>query len=159
MARPRKGVTFYDRVESQTIIDEKTGCWIFTGCTDECGYGRIWRDGELIRIHRSVFIERNGPLAQGIEVCHHCDTPACWNPAHLYGGTHAQNMADMINRGRRREPRGSARPFAKLDEARVREIKRRLRAGERCAALGREFGVSECAIGFIKRGRTWGHVV
>lgn len=158
MARPKKGVTFYDRVQEHTVINADTGCWEFLGHRDECGYGRIHRDGKLVRVHRATFEDRNGPLPEGIEACHSCDNPPCWNPGHLYAGTHTQNMGDMIKRRRRRELRGSEKPTAKLTEQKVAEIKARLQNGEQCSVLGREYGVTECAIGFIKRGRTWSHV-
>ncbi len=36
--------------------------------------------------------------------CHSCDVRACINPDHLFLGTHADNMADMISKGRKRTP-------------------------------------------------------
>ena len=37
-------------------------------------------------------------------VRHACDNPPCCNPLHLLGGTHADNVADKVRRGR--VPRG-----------------------------------------------------
>lgn len=39
-------------------------------------------------------------LVPGEEACHHCDNPICVNPKHLYVGTHSDNMADAVRRGR-----------------------------------------------------------
>jgi hypothetical protein len=47
---------------------------------------------------------------------------------------------------------------AKLDEASVLEIVRRLSEGQSCASLGRAFGVTPEAISAIKHGKNWGHV-
>lgn len=158
MGRPKAGVTFYDRVIENTVVDPTTGCWTFNGCRDECGYGRINRDGRLVRIHRSTYEDDHGPLPEGIEVCHHCDNPACWRPDHLFAGTHADNMVDMAKKGRSGVLRGSLNGCAKLNETQVAEIKKRLALGGKCRALGHEYGVSEGAINLIRRGDKWKHV-
>lgn len=38
------------------------------------------------------------------EACHRCDNPPCCNPAHLYVGSHAQNLAEAGERGGSRGP-------------------------------------------------------
>lgn len=53
---------------------------------------------------------------------------------------------------------GSSNHGAKLNDDKVRDIRRRLADGARGAHLAREFGVSECVISLIKTGRRWGHV-
>jgi len=35
-----------------------------------------------------------------MSVLHSCDTPACWNPDHLFLGTQADNVHDCIQKGR-----------------------------------------------------------
>jgi hypothetical protein len=70
-------------------------------------YGKItWGTGGIshssVLVHRLSFIVFNGPLLPGQVVRHTCDNPPCVNPKHLIAGTHADNMADMVKRGRAR---------------------------------------------------------
>lgn len=158
MARPKKGVTFWDRVAAGTLPPDERGCRIWTGHVNDDGYGRINRDGRLVYIHRAICERDHGPLPAGHEACHTCDRPACLEPSHLFPGTHAENMADCARKGRKLGRAGSRNPAAKLDEMEVALIKIQLGAGHRLADLGREFGVKPETIGAIKAGRIWRHV-
>jgi hypothetical protein len=87
-------------------------------------------------------------------VLHQCGNPACVNPAHLYLGTHCQNMADRERHGRtlRGEKHGSARLTAQqVSEIRSRYIKNKFGS----VRLGREYGVTPQHIVAIVTGKLW----
>lgn len=85
---------------------------------------------------------------------HRCDTPACCNPAHLFLGTHAENMRDMVRKGRQARGR---RVFgnAKLREEDVVEIRRLKRSGVSQNEIARAFGITKSSVSYIVRGITW----
>ncbi len=135
------------------------GCWIWTGALTH-GYGEI----RLSRVKRStIFAHRLsweihfGVIPDGLDVLHNC--PGGDNPAHLWLGTHAENMDDAVNKGQ--IARGEQHGHCKLSEEKVREARRRYAAGE-CTQrqLATEYGVTPSEISrAIGRKRCWKHVL
>ena len=154
MARPFKGVTFWDRVYSQ--VEQQGDCLVFTGCKDACGYGRINKDGKLVRLHRAVWERENGYIPTGTVIMHMCDVPACINPKHLVLGTQKMNMVDCALKNRKEH--GTQKHNAKLTEEKVVEIRRKMIYGATNAALGREYGVSATVMSHIRHRQKWKHV-
>ena len=153
MGRPVNGTTFMERLMARV---ERVGeCWLVDGRTGQNTYVKLTFRGRLTRAHRAIWQEQCGPIPQGLEVCHRCDQPACVNVAHLFLGTHAENMADMKRKGRSVGHQGENHPRARLNEDIVRAMRN---SPESCAALARLYGVTPTMVSFIKRGLSWRHV-
>jgi hypothetical protein len=49
---------------------------------------------------------KNGPVPDGLFVLHRCDNRLCVNPDHLFLSTQADNVRDMVAKGRWKERAG-----------------------------------------------------
>lgn len=137
-------------------------CWLWQGARyAPNGYGKLVQrnPSKEHRAHRLSYEIHNGAIPAGLEICHHCDNPPCCNPAHLFLGTHADNMHDMIVKGRRTCAHGKQHPRAKLRDDDVRVIRLLNASGISQTALGAQYGIPQSAVSSIIRGKTWKHVV
>lgn len=76
-----------DRIFRKIKIDNKTGCWNWTGSLNN-GYGEVRINKKLYRIHRFIYAWLIAPIPKGksknISVLDHiCNNRKCCNPAHL----------------------------------------------------------------------------
>lgn len=135
-------------------------CWLWKGPKTDAGhgffYGALCIDGKPWRAHRLMWTLANGPIPPKMHICHHCDVPLCCNPAHLFLGTNADNMADRNSK--QRQARGEKQALAKLTEESVSFIRSTYSRGDKQSGvkpLARRFGVTPRTIRDVVRGVTW----
>lgn len=139
----------------------EAGCLEWGGRTNGDGYGgfdmplRRGRNRSVLT-HRQAWEYTYGPVPDGMHVLHTCDNPSCGEPEHLFLGTHADNMADMVRKGRKPSRRGEKNGRAVLSEEDVLAIREGFtgRHGEK-AALARKYGVTPTTIHNILTGKLW----
>lgn len=99
-------------------------CWLWQAHCMKNGYGSLVSGSRTNGQHRSRLAHRiaweltNGPIPEGLNVCHRCDAKypigdityrRCCNPAHLFVGTQTDNMHDASQKGRLPKMRPSVR--------------------------------------------------
>lgn len=145
------------RLLEKVAKDVKTGCWNWTAARYTNGYGHFMlSEGNDRPAHRVSYEFHCGPIPDGIFVCHHCDNRLCINPDHLFLGTPAENMADMVAKGRHGTLRGIECGRAILNESDVLAI--RAAVGVTQKELGLRYGVGARQISYIRSGKSWSHI-
>ena len=141
------------------IVVDENQCWIFQGATRKKGlpYGWITYKKTQMNAHRASWIETNGQIPDGLNVCHKCDVPQCINPEHLFLGTQKENVLDMWNKGR--HPRinlgGEKNRASKITLEQVREIRFMLSQKIKQRVIAEKFNISQVAVSDIKRKKRW----
>lgn len=140
-----------------------SGCWEWTGAKDGRGYGRIYYKQDLVGAHQFSYCHFVGDILPGQCVCHHCDNPPCCNPNHLFLGTVADNIHDMMQKGRMRtnEPHsvGEDNPKAKLFEKNIPVIRQMFVPYKMsCNKIAKLYNVNVSTIQRIIYHNTWKHI-
>lgn len=137
-------------------VRRSEGCWLWTGTPDRKGYGRFCHDYHIEFAHRVAYQIAYGEIPAGLYVCHHCDVPACVNPAHLFLGTLADNNADMRRKNRGCNPpvginsgtwtqarvKGEKHPRARLTWQAVQEMRAAYKAGQSKETIAARYGMT-----------------
>ena len=89
-------------------------CWKWPlSLNIQTGYGQFSVTATPVVLetaHRMSYKVFKGKIPRGKLICHICDNRWCFNPSHLFIGTHKDNSQDMLVKGRynhnRNRPRG-----------------------------------------------------
>lgn len=154
-------------------------CWPWKGTKLRHGYGVLYKPGktsEYVRAHRFSWSLVNGPIPDGMVICHRCDNPNCVNPAHLFVGSIADNNHDRNAKGRdgravgeangahthpEKVARGSGHYAARLTDAQVAAIRLAKPATgvhQAAARVADEYGISKAHVIHIWYGYKWKHL-
>lgn len=142
-------------------VDKTEDCWLWKGGKDEKGYGKISMTSlnkKSISAHRMSYILFKGPIDEGMLVCHQCDVPSCVKPAHLWLGTHNENMIDMVEKDRQ------ASKLKALDVYKIRELNDLYECSERklkeysTSKLAEKYNIDDSTISNIIARRIWKHI-
>jgi len=89
------------------MVDQSGGpaaCWPWKGKVEKSGYARTLvgsgEDRQHWLCHRLAWMIANGPIPDGLDVCHKCDNRRCCNPACFFLGTQRDNMQDAVSKRR-----------------------------------------------------------
>lgn len=128
-------------------IKKGPGCWLWTGSANgpRKQYGTF--NGQ--RAHRIAYSLWMADIPDGMFVCHHCDTPLCVRPDHLFLGTAQDNSDDMVRKGRQ---------YSKLRPHDVTAIKILVRHFTQ-VMVALKYRISRSHISNIVAGRRWGHLI
>src|SRR5437667_11588713 len=159
-------IRFWSKVDA-CAQDE---CWPWKGTIGTWGYAyfTVCRSSKTnnLKSSRVAYFLHFGEDPYPMFVLHTCDNHACCNPHHLFKGTQAENIADMMAKGRssagkKRPPgvyKGEGNGRAKLTDVQIKEIRQLLDNGLRMHQIAIWYGVKHQAISKIRLRQRWAHV-
>lgn len=140
------------------FVRNSYGCWSWLGAKTAQGYGRLslgGRGAKIERAHRVSWMLHNGPIPDGMFVCHKCDNPECARPDHLFLGDNAANVRDSVSKSRHRaavKPEsyeantGRPRGTSKYTQWQCERVAKMLRLGWAHRAIEARLGVPKSMV-------------
>lgn len=145
------------RFNEKLYIDDN-GCWIWRSMKLDA-YPTFTLFGEKMRGNRASYLIFNSSpiLIDKPCICHSCDVPRCVCPDHLFSGTHKENMADMVSKGR--SAMGEASGRSVLTEADIIKIRMLNDSGNNSMEIHKRFPqVCSNTIKSVINNETWIHL-
>lgn len=148
--------------EADRLSYDESGCRLWHRRLSNLGYGIAHLNGHgAIGVHVLVLERKLGrKLLPGMKSLHTCDAPNCCAEEHVYEGTQADNVRDMMERGRHNATKGERNHHAKITEADVRAI-RDLYDNTNLSQrqIGSRFNLTRAHVAAIGKRHSWKHVV
>src|SRR3990167_4261440 len=141
-------------------VNRTEGCWLWTGSRSGGNQGRKYGQftytvapGQQRHVSAHVYSYEiaYGPVPDGLEVLHICNTGLCLRPDHLKAGTHQQNVADAVKDGLYIKRDAKGRKPRKLTDAQVEQIVA-LAKDMLQYRIAEQFGVSKTCNSLILKG-------
>lgn len=128
-------------------VNRTSHCWIWTASLDGRGYGKfvMWRDGKhtYYIAPRIAWQISNGPVPEGMQVCHKCDNPKCVRIGHLFLGSAVDNAKDMLRKGRFPKRTRELNPNSKLTYKDVQSIRRIKSTGVSAETISKAYKITK----------------
>lgn len=150
-------ISTMERFERAFLGEPNSGCWLWMKGGGGDGYGCFYYNGERNWAHRVSWELYAGPIPEKVSVLHKCDTPSCVRPDHLFLGTRADNVADMVSKSRNQK--GARHWNARLSESDVKSIRQTYSSGGVTqGAIARFFDIPRQLVHAIVHNRLWRHL-
>ena len=87
-------------LEKRSMPEPNTGCLLWTASLSDQNRPHAAVGGRIGNAFRLLWEGVNGPIPDGLYLCHRCDNPACVNLDHGFLGTPGDNARDCAKKGR-----------------------------------------------------------
>jgi len=109
-------------------------------------------------VHRLVYWSHVGRIPKGKEINHKDGNPNNPELSNLELVTRSENMLHAYKTGLCKPKLGTDAPIAKLNEIKVREIRKLADSGIKQDTIAKMFEIHQTNVHYILSGKTWSHV-